>query len=155
MNDPPRKYWSTLVYCQLRSPYSSLDPAHLFFLRATFSCTGYVPKLFLGDRAFGVSKSCFAQAGAGTALFITMSSALSCCPLKSQSIPVGTKPGMRLTFSHMFIHAPLGNRRRATPEIAVVDLPPRSAGWRRSPRWHEQRRIDSVKVLSAAVNCNY
>jgi hypothetical protein len=84
-----------------------------------------------------------------------MSSTLSCCPLKSQSIPVRKKPGMRLTFSHMLIHTPLGSRRRATPEIAVVDLPPRSAGWRRSPRRHEQRRIDSVKVLSAAVNCNY
>jgi hypothetical protein len=89
MNDPPRKYWSTLVYCQLCSPYCSLDPAHLFFLRATFSCTGYVPDLFLGDRAFSVSKSCFAQAGAGTALFITVSSALSCCPLRPQSKPVG------------------------------------------------------------------
>jgi hypothetical protein len=63
-----------------------------------------------------------------------MSSTLSCCPLKSQSIPLGKKPGMRLTFSHMLIHTPLGNRRRATPEIAVVNLPPRSAGWRRSPR---------------------
>jgi hypothetical protein len=33
---------------------------------------------------------------------------------------------------YMFIHTPLGNRRRATPEIAVVDLLPRSAGWGRS-----------------------
>jgi hypothetical protein len=36
MNDPPQKNWSTLVYCQLCSPYSSLDPAHLFILRTKF-----------------------------------------------------------------------------------------------------------------------
>ncbi|SRR6266404_130992 len=38
-----------------------------------FSCTGYASDLFFGYRAFSVSKSWFAQAGAGTALFITMS----------------------------------------------------------------------------------
>jgi hypothetical protein len=55
MNDSPQEYWSILVYCQLCSPYSSLDPAHLFILRANFSCTDYVPDLLLGDRAFSVS----------------------------------------------------------------------------------------------------
>src|SRR5260370_16332805 len=30
-----REYWSTSVHCQRCSLYSSLDPAHLFILRAT------------------------------------------------------------------------------------------------------------------------
>jgi hypothetical protein len=62
MNDSPQEYRSTLVYCQLSSPASSLDPAYLFILRAKFSCTGYVPDSFLGDRAFRVFKSCSPKA---------------------------------------------------------------------------------------------
>ena len=31
------------------------------------------------------------------------------------------------------------------PEIALADLPRRSADWRRSQQRHEQRKIDSVQ----------
>src|SRR6266850_102051 len=74
MNDPPARNTGQHQCIANDVPlYSSLDPAHLLILQ--FSCTGYASDLFFGDRAFSVSKSWFAQAGAGTALFITMSSA--------------------------------------------------------------------------------
>ena len=75
----------------LPTMFPELLPRSCSFIHSSrkILCTGYVPELFLDDRACSVSKSCFAQAGAGTALFITMSSALSCCPLKPQSKPVG------------------------------------------------------------------
>ena len=79
MNDPPAKYWSTSVHCQ-RVPL--FLPSSCSFIHSAcnpFSCTGYAPDLFFGDRAFSVSKSWFAHAGAGTALFIAMSLSPTYC----------------------------------------------------------------------------
>src|SRR5580693_7671339 len=126
MNDPPQKNWSTLVYCPIYSQYSPLDPAHVFILRAMFSCTGYVPDLFLGDREFSVSKSCSPKAapphipsylkdfvGCYPVSFRQSLSArsLSCCPLK---------PLKSLSSTHRAVPQAGGARRGGTNSAGLT-----------------------------------
>jgi hypothetical protein len=60
-----------------------LSCAFIYSVCNPLSCIGYAPDSFFGERAFSVSKSWFAQAGAGTAFFITMFSAEISFPYKT------------------------------------------------------------------------